>query len=242
MNYLLAPLHDHFDLGFGATGNAFMTAAADLAELEDAKPAKNLFNANIPINFLYRHAIELFLKSGIVVFHRRFKLPYGDVAFDAEPKVLVGSEWLTFTRVHGIAKLWTYLRLLFVHHAEWLSQHTTVDWTFAPHLDALVELIEQGDPRSTFFRYPTTGNPSADVSKSSMTEASGDELMGAMKKSAHSEHKNFIVVVQTENKEFVKSYVYSDEKGAELHAALRDFAQTCYDLHAAMRHRLCGGW
>lgn len=78
MQYLLTPLHAQFDSGFGATGNAFKDAAGFLDGDKEANK-DNLFNANLPVNFLYRHAIELFLKSAIVIFHRRYsdRLPRG---------------------------------------------------------------------------------------------------------------------------------------------------------------------
>lgn len=169
MNYLLVPLHSHFDMGFGATGNAFKMAADHLEGSEEAKK-DNLFNANLPINFLYRHAIELHLKSSIVIFHRRLKLPYGDVAYNGDPMVKVDGSWKPFNRVHGIAALWAYVSELFKEHAEWLAKNTKANWTFDSETDKDVATIEAGDPRSTFFRYPTTKDLAADVDKSSMKE------------------------------------------------------------------------
>lgn len=40
---------------------------------------------HLPQNYLLRHAIELFLKSGIIIVHRRFKIPFGTEDHDSSP-------------------------------------------------------------------------------------------------------------------------------------------------------------
>jgi len=62
MHYLMAPLEEHYDSGFGAVGDAFHRAAKAL-EKENAGP-RFAWN-HLPQICLYRHAVELFLKSGI---------------------------------------------------------------------------------------------------------------------------------------------------------------------------------
>ena len=63
MNYLLTPLHKHADLGFGGTADS-CKHAADYLEANGAELAH--FNGHLPINFLRRHAIELYFKSAII--------------------------------------------------------------------------------------------------------------------------------------------------------------------------------
>jgi hypothetical protein len=118
--------------------------AAD--HLENSPEAKedNLFNAHLPINFLYRHAIELDLKSAVVIFHKRLKLPYGDLPYTAEPMVRVDGQWLPCNRVHGTAQLWKYVGELFTEHAEWLRNNTKCDWTFNDHEDENVQRKRYG--------------------------------------------------------------------------------------------------
>lgn len=82
MYYLLAPLDKHYDRGFGAVANSFMEAADDLQE--DAATGATFLNRHLPISFLYRHAIELFLKSGIIILHKRLRIPYGT---EGDPEV-----------------------------------------------------------------------------------------------------------------------------------------------------------
>jgi hypothetical protein len=242
MSYLLTPLHTHFDSGFGATGNGFKDAADHLDQDDEAKKG-NLFNASLPINCLYRHAIELFLKSAIVIFHRRFKLHYGAVPAHGEPMVLVGAEWKTFNRVHSIDLLWTYVRKLFADHAEWLAKNTKCNWVMTDEWDEAVKNIENGDPRSTFFRYPTTKDLEADATKSAMRELPEGGLIELARQSSSDEKKVFAMVVQDEDRQFVRGYYYcNDEEGAKLSRALKLLAGSCYDLHTALRWELCGGW
>ena len=51
-----------------------------------------------------------------------------------------------------------------------------------------------------------------------------------------------MMVVQDEDKQFVRGYYYNDKDGAALNQTLQEFATSCYNLHAAMRWELCGGW
>jgi hypothetical protein len=72
--YTLAPLERHSDDGFGAVGEAFKAAADKLVKADDSQ--QRMFWNELPVIFLLRHAVELFLKSGIIIVHRRLKLPY----------------------------------------------------------------------------------------------------------------------------------------------------------------------
>jgi len=56
MHYLLTPLGEHFDSGFGAVGDSFKSAADSILEgLGD----RRLLDEHLPAGFLYRHASEL---------------------------------------------------------------------------------------------------------------------------------------------------------------------------------------
>lgn len=172
--YLLAPLNEHFDSGFGATGNAFKAAADSLWDsLPDRAP---IFNERLPLKYLYRHAIELFLKSTIVIVHRRLRLPYGHRTHDSEPYVQVAQGWKPFHQVHSIATLWQYVRRLFEEQKPFFDTVRTVNWGFRSEMDNWIEAIESHDPRSTFFRYPNPSEPSVDAFKSSTATASPSEL------------------------------------------------------------------
>lgn len=169
-------------------------------------------------------------------------MPYGEAPADAEPMVLVDGKWKPFQHVHSISVLWAYVKHLFADHADWLSTHPSPDvWTLSEEIDGDVQVIEEGDPRSTFFRYPTTKDIAADTSKSAMKEISEAGLLEAVKKSPREVEKVFALIVKNDAGEFVKGYAYEDESEAALNLALRRLAEYLYNLHAAMRWEICGG-
>jgi hypothetical protein len=241
MSYLLAPLHLHRDLGFGATGNAFKDAADHLDGSPDFK-RREIFGAQLATNYLYRHAVELYLKSAIVIFHRRFQLPFGEFAFDSEPRVRVGDTWIPFRQVHGIDLLWTYVRELFETHRDWLVANTKCAWDIDADTDAWVQVVHQGDPRSTFFRYPSLDRLESDAVKSPMKEVTEDDFVGMARSSADRDKAVFAMLVENQDREFVRAYVHDEDADAAFRAALRSLAEFCYSLHAAMRFELCDGW
>ena len=127
VNYLLTPIDQHFDLGFGSVANSFKHAADSVLSSQSESPS---LNAHLPASFLYRHSIELFLKSGIIIFHRKFQIPFDQEPSDSEPKVVVGSKWKPMYSVHGVQDLYFYFRSLVFRHAEYLAEHTRTNWEF----------------------------------------------------------------------------------------------------------------
>src|SRR5690606_28344874 len=99
MHYLFMPLDQHFDKGFGATGQAFKLAG----DLVLQGPPSQVINVQLPACFLYRHAIELFLKSMIVTLHRGLKIPYGENDSDGPASVLSNGAWKPIHQVHSVA-------------------------------------------------------------------------------------------------------------------------------------------
>lgn len=235
MNYLITPLHEHFDFGFGATGNAFKDAADRLAQVESENELRNL---HLPRNFLYRHAVELFLKSAIVIFHRRLGLPYGGVPPDGDPRVRVNGVWRPFTAVHELATLWNYVRQLFGDHRDWLGSNTECDWTFPDDMDTLIAKVDAADPRSTFFRYPTLGKPSADVSKSVMVKADDPVVESFIEQGKKG--KVFGLIVERAEGD-VDGYYFDENAAADFGKTIRELADLLYGVHAALRFELCGG-
>jgi hypothetical protein len=121
-----------------------------------------------------------------------------------------------------------------------LSENTRTKWEFEPSLDEDVRTIEAGDPRSTFFRYPTLDNLNADAVKSTMKEFGHDEFKALFSNSDVEPQKLF--VVENEQGDFVRGYRYDYRAGTPLSEALRRLATTCDGIHVAIRVELCGGW
>src|SRR5688572_13471316 len=99
--YLVLPHSAHFDRGFGATANAFRDAAELI--LSAADNTVSGVALRMPASFLYRHAVELYLKSITVVLDWRFDPD----ARQAErlPSVLISGTARPLTSVHDLHSL-----------------------------------------------------------------------------------------------------------------------------------------
>jgi len=236
MQYIMAPLEHHYDYGFGATGEAFLRAAVTLSKQEGPK----LFLEHLPQNFLLRHAIELFLKSGIVIIHRKLKLPFGGRSHTSMPMVHVAGEWKPFYRVHSVAELYEHWKALITENAAKLKSFCkyNADWTVPPELDAWIVTIEKTDPQSTYYRYPTTRDAEGDKKKSSFKEKTLEQLFPPDRPE---EQKVRALVVENEAGEFVRAYALDESTDRESTDAL-SAAELLSNFHAMMRIEITGGW
>lgn len=235
--YMLMPLHTHIDFGFGATGEAFKDAADQLEESLKGEGV-GIFNEYLPINYLRRHAIELFLKSGIVIIHRRFAIPYGSDPTEQEPGAFVNGKWQPFIRLHSVSSLWSYLKTLFVDQKAALDAIEHIEWLVPAEVDSWIDTIERLDPRSTFFRYP---NPekAKDELKSAMARTSAEELLKKHKENP--EKKQRIVVLEDMDRQVTDIYYYDGRSLDELTKVLKECSQHFFSMHAALRMGICKG-
>jgi hypothetical protein len=229
--YLLMPLDTHFDHGFGATADAYKDAAEMLSEGERS------MNGHLPIRFLLRHAIELYLKSGIIIFHRKLRLPYGD-RDDAAPMIRRTGGWQPMQSVHSVGQLYSYWSQLFCEHADYLSKNTKTDWSMPPELPGLIKLIDDHDPGSTLYRYPVTKDPQKDKRKSSSQRMQADSLLDHMKAKKGPAK---VMLMFDENDALVDAYDIDADVGSRVGEALVKVAETLSCTHAAMRGELTHG-
>ena len=235
MNYLMTPLHKHADLGFGATADSYKDAA-DTLKANGAEHSH--FNGHLPINFLRRHAIELYLKSGIIIFHRVLKLPFGEKPWDSDPMVRIsGTMWRPLYKTHSIKTLHNYFFQLFIEHTDFLVSNTRTNWNFPPELADQINTVELFDPDGTHARYPVTKDAAIDQVKSSIAERSCDEILARMKEEKKPV-KAFLMV--NDDSEIVQSFSLNSDPMPELTAALKAVAEMLHDCHAAMRGELTG--
>jgi hypothetical protein len=236
MYYLLTPLDQHFDLGFGAVANSFKNAGDSVLSPQKGLPA---VDSHLPASFLYRHSIELFLKSGIIIFHRKFKLPFDNQPFDSEPKVRVRDKWKPMYNVHDIQDLYAYFRYLISSQKSYLETHTRTDWSFPEELDEWITKIESTDSTSTFFRYPVTKHGEKDKDKSIHKEGDFEDMIATIDK-GNKPLKAFLIL--DSNDEIVKAFHYDNELAKSMATILSKTADLLYGCHAAMRGELTGGF
>lgn len=174
MLWEFTPLNKHYDFGFGAMADAFEEASQ---RIETAVQENRFLNWALPVCFLRRHAIELFLKSMLVILERRC----GGVSGLAEIKISVEGKLRPLTSIHGVGSLYNHLKeRLLLHEKAWRPLCRT-DWLdFPPELDAWILEIDSADKKGTFFRYPDPGDPQRDEGKSMFQSSSIETLLTSM--------------------------------------------------------------
>ncbi|OXR33434.1 hypothetical protein PSUM_15560 [Pseudomonas umsongensis] len=235
MLYMMLPLDRHFDSGFGAVADSFRDAADALENTRENTPT---LNDHLPISYLYRHAIELYLKSAIIIFHRKLNIPYGDTPASGEPKVLDGAKWKPMFNVHGLQPLYRHFCFLFEDHAEYLSTHTNTDWSFPAELGQWISDIEETDSSSTFFRYPVTKDKAKDKEKSAIREDDYGAMLSKVKQNQRPV-KAFLMVGQDQN--VIEAFSLDDTRSKEIIGTLKQVAELFSNCHAVMVGELTGG-
>ena len=234
MLYMLLPLEQHYDSGFGAVADSFKDAADSLNDPN----IPSTFNSHLPVSFLYRHAIELYLKSGIIFIHRKFSIPYGDQPASSEPSVMVGQRRKPLYNVHGLGPLYAELLALLNQEAEALAKVPHTDWTLPPELDGWIAAIEVTDSSSTFFRYPVTKDVQRDGEKSTMQREEATKLFERMH-SGGPPVKALLMV--NDDYEVVDSFAHDDSNAKALITIMKEASEVLHGLHAMMSYTLAGG-
>lgn len=228
--YLLMPFDTHYDFGFGVTADAYKDAADKLSEERVG------LNAHLPVRFLLRHSIELYLKSAIIILHRKYGLPSDAPAGDLMV-ARVGGEWKNF-KVHSIKDLFEYFSSVLESQRAVLSNTTSVDWAAVGDIANHINIIDGDDPDGTMYRYAVTKNPQKDKKKSSSQAASISKIM----KNAKAAQKPFKLVLSTDSDDnIIGVYNFDADVGQKIEDALREASDFLYGIHAAMRAEITGG-
>lgn len=236
MTYMLMPLDTHFDIGFGAVAESFKLASDAISSTHSELLG---LNSHLPASFLYRHAIELFLKSGIIIFHRKFKLPFDQESPDSEPKVLVNGKWKRMYDVHGLKDLYSYLSSIVSSQIPYLVTNTRCsDWSFSAEFDTWITEIDATDSTSTFFRYPVTKHAENDKNKWAHKKGNFEDMISKIGEGSKP-LKAFLVL--GENDEITSAFQHDDELSKAMFITLKSAADYLYCFHAAMRWELTGG-
>ena len=174
MIYMMTDISTHIDFGFGVTASSYLESAEKLEGIEGSS-----FRGNeMPIMFLYRHSVELYLKSMIIIVHKKLKLSYKDesIKHDSEnPYVFdfVKSEWRKITACHDIFTLYKYLINVVGEYQSLLEKIAPKgNWNIS-NIDneKYIEIIKEYDFDSTYFRYPVTKQIHLDHQKSSIIKS-----------------------------------------------------------------------
>lgn len=154
---------------------SFHEAAKKLENPTEGKASPVL--PHLPITFLYRHSIELYLKSLIVLLHRYFSIPFRPGgSCDDEPQIQTQGRWKRMYATHSVKELFDYLIILYILQKEYIEKKTNTEWRLLSDLGKFIDVIEKTDRNGTFFRYPDT-SVGDESKKSDMKPIEVDELL-----------------------------------------------------------------
>ncbi|SNS85400.1 hypothetical protein [Pseudomonas segetis] len=231
MNYLITPPNTHYDGGLGITACNFSQAADSLREV------KNLMIGILPTCYLQRHAIELFLKSLIVILHKKYGLTYGQGFSQEKPAIKVNTKWVPLSNTHNLLDLFNYFQEIFIPLIPELPSRT--DWSLEPGIESKIKLISGSDPKSTYFRYPESTNSVQDSKKSSIQPETMESILGKFKAK-----KEFVkcTLLLDENDNLVQAYSLDHPPIPNTLAALKYLSEYFYNMHAAFRSEITKGF
>ena len=236
-HYMMMPLDQHYDGGLGATGEAFEEAADTLTE---TGKGQRLVNIHLPTNFLYRHAIELFLKSMIIVLHRALRIPYGVEPSEGMPMVPVDGKWKPVYKEHRISVLWGHVVDLIRSNESELNTRCRTRWSsFPEEMAEAMAAVDGADPTSTFFRYTDRRTLEADHAKSSWKERDAAEILGKMKPEGEAV-KAFVLIGP--DGDIARSYQYDGQAFQEVSKVLAETAALLSGAHSGLRVELANGF
>ncbi|MFT6835251.1 MAG: hypothetical protein ACJA0H_001287 [Francisellaceae bacterium] len=175
MNIFITPPDKHFDGGLGSSASNFKSASESLKNSEENS------SVDLPICYLQRHSIELYLKSLIYILHKKFDISFGDDFTLKNPAILINGKWKPLSNTHNLSDLYNYF--LTVFESEKVSMPSTTDWSIDPKIKTKIDLISGYDPKSTYFRYPTSLDVKRDAIKSDIQPMDLEDAISQMNSS-----------------------------------------------------------
>ena len=247
MNFLLTGIELHPDLGFGITADSYYKSAEHLMD-NHYEHYDVTQQAEIPQNFLFRHSIELYLKSLIIIFHRKLNIDYGTVdANSDEPEAFIDGKWKKLYSSHFIDKLYGYwLNMLLLPNLEKLKKLAPKgDWEEYEPITKLFEVISKYDRDSSYFRYPITKNAELDVEKNSMqkfkTNNNLEDLIKEIQDKKGNKKGGMTMLIIDENDNITQAFHKTENVLPDVRDALKEVAYYFNAIHVMTRVTLCGG-
>ncbi len=229
--YQYKPFRLQFDNGFGAISDAFYEAAL---RLEKSSKQDRFINSAMPLCFLYRHSIELFLKSCIIILHRGLQIAF-EKDTRSELAINIGQKIIPIEQIHSIKTLHIYFNEFLSKHHKDLELASITHWSTIPSkLAELVEKIEVFDMKSTTFRYP---GPNDDL-KSDFRNSSINEVWGSM--APGSEYGRAFLELDASG-EIATAYIWDSSRLFPFIEFLRKTSEILSTLHFALRCELGNG-
>jgi hypothetical protein len=236
MMYYFLPMKEKSDFGFGLVASSFL-AAAD--RLKDDKFAQGF--EYLPICYLRRHSIELFLKSFIILLHKNYKIDYGDVRYSSDKPRYKGdnSTWHDLYKEHNLLKLYTYFKsLVDIYYNDIIERTYVTDWPFFNNeYKENIRIITDYDNHSDYFRYPMSRDMAKDKRKQLSRKVTFEEATAIMKK-----QKGIFLAFKNDAGEITSLYsTQSNQNVEEIKEVLENVAYHFDCFHTALRVTMFDG-
>ncbi|WP_318615791.1 hypothetical protein [Sporosarcina sp. YIM B06819] len=249
MKYMFTDPNTHIDFGFGLNASNFHSTANYLWE---NNPDRNTIGL-LPNLYLYRHSIELYLKSLIVIIHKKLKLDYKDgaVPFDSrEPFILYEDpngkrKWNKMTSSHFISTLYEYLEKLVREHEYRLREEASQELSVIINPDnrRIVDHIKKYDDGSTYFRYSNLGESIQNTKESEKNYNKKIEIQDLQNHIDIKKPSSFFVIINPDSGEAVEAHKGMREMPLkELAEDMRKLVEYLSGIHAMFRVCLCNGY
>lgn len=239
IKYMLSSIDTHADKGFGVTAEAFKKAADHLSN-SDFKDGM-LVQGEMPVLYLYRHSIELFLKSLIMHIHEELSIPYMNVTASGNHQFIVNDKGnpLYIENCHSLKLLFEYLCRLIKENEEPLNmQAPNANWLITGRIRGYMKSIYELDDKSDYFRYPISRDQSKDTAKYSMKKIKNKDF-GRMTNNAGGK---VIFATKNRNGEIQDIYMKDENVLKEITTILTKTADFFNGFHIMTRLELCNGW
>ncbi len=237
MIYNLLPFGKHSDSGFGLFAKTFMSAAR---VLEKEKKTNYAFGyEDFTICYLYRHSIELFLKSVIILLHKYFEVKISENDSSSKPLYRnTNGKIINLHNEHDLASMFHYLISLCNTYAKQINHITgTYDWPFynMSYLSDML-LVSEYDKGSDYFRYPSSKNQLHDEEKELVKQTlNGNEFVEEYIVASNGEH----LTLETYDKhgETISLYeMTGSEKIDNIREIMKKYGNDLELFHIAIRH------
>jgi hypothetical protein len=233
------PLPEQTDGGLGYLAESYQAAADAL----DGSPARPVGVSILPPRcLLYRHAVELYLKSIVTLIHRVQKRDYGPYTHTGPPYIHSGSKWERINRVHSVRSLYRYLETLLTQEAEPLLEATGLDWSrLPPELKSWIDEIDRMDGTGTFFRYPL-GVTNPDAATRDMTKSPWWEVQTEYDDSVPVVTAGESIVISGGNGVADRTYAFDESQLFSYVSILRRCAEVLGGAMLSIRWGIAAGW
>lgn len=191
----------------------------------------------LPLCYLQRHAVELFLKSLIVILHKKYKVAYGQGFSPEKPAIKFHGKWISLSSTHNLLDLFNYFQEIFTALTPKLPTRT--DWSLASDIEEKIKLISGSDPKSTYFRYPESTNRVQDSKKSSIQPEAIESILG---KVSRSKEPVKCTLLLDENDNLIQAYNLNHSPIPNILASLEYLGEYFYNMHAAFRFEITNGF